>query len=214
MISYAPKQFCSPGLAKLLVRTGIATESDIATASNSATSSKVISALAMIGKIDEHTALRTISKALAIPLFDDQVDRSFAPELFAFIGRAGALANRYLPTKLQDDVCWVAFADPLEVEVITELEFSIQKQVRPVLASERLILELIGQYFPDEYTEFDQMQEISAANESVEVLVAEHPEIEASENSISAAPIVRVVNKILFDAAATGVSDSHLEPFQ
>jgi type IV pilus assembly protein PilB len=114
-----------------------------------------------------------------------------------------------LPYALENNVLRVAIADPANVHGIDELRLATRHQLELAVASREDIL-----------TEIRRLTRVSEAfgaravlEEEVLVEEVEEEEIDLEvEDGISDAPLVRLVNSIIFQAAEDGASDIHFEP--
>src|SRR5205085_4261330 len=113
-----------------------------------------------------------------------------------------------IPYALKDSVLSIAVADPGNIQAIDELRIATRYQVELGVASKEDIL-----------TEIRRLQRASEAF-GARAAVEEELAIEAEEESddlevddgISDAPLVRLVNSVIFQAAEDGASDVHFEP--
>src|SRR5215203_1963360 len=115
-----------------------------------------------------------------------------------------------LPYALRDDVLHVAIADPGNVRAIDELKLATRHPLALSVASRDEILE--------------QVKKLARASEAFGARAAVEEEQELFEqeddavtnleedDGISDAPLVRLVNSIIFQAAEDGASDIHFEP--
>jgi len=137
-----------------------------------------------------------------------------------------ALASRThtLPLILRNGRLIVALDDPLRRDVIDELEFVAQCKVMPALAMpgqiERLLAPTFERFGADVWTRGHDGDSQSGAeldnddaSKLVESLEQQHserddndPQIEQSDNSL-----VRLINSMIVEAHAQGVSDIHIE---
>jgi type IV pilus assembly protein PilB len=114
-----------------------------------------------------------------------------------------------IPYALKDSVLSIAVSDPGNIQAIDELRIATRYQVELGVASKEDIL-----------TEIRRLQRASeafgarAAVEEELALQAEEEEGDDLEvdDGISDAPLVRLVNSVIFQAAEDGASDVHFEP--
>ncbi len=116
-----------------------------------------------------------------------------------------------LPYALEGDTLRIAVADPANVQAIDELRLATRHQIELGVASSDDILVEIG-----------RLARVSSAF-ALAPTTEEAPDIELEEDfapetdleaddGVSEAPLVRLVNSILFQAAEDGASDVHFEP--
>ena len=116
-----------------------------------------------------------------------------------------------LPYALRDEVLYVAIADPTNVQAIDELRLATRHPVEFGVAAREEIHEHL-QKLGRESEAFG----LRARDDIPELIVeGEEEQDEAdleADDGISEAPLVRMVNSIIFQAAEDGASDIHFEP--
>lgn len=120
------------------------------------------------------------------------------------------MARRYtlIPVKLEDNKLGVAMADPLNLFAVDDLKLATGMDVVPYLASEKEIALAIEQFYKKKAAD-DAMTEFSHEfNENNDIT---QDELEALAR-ISNAPVVKLLDSIIIQAADSGVSDVHIEP--
>jgi type IV pilus assembly protein PilB len=115
-----------------------------------------------------------------------------------------------IPYALDGDTLRVAIADPADLHAIDELRLASRHQLElAVAASEDILTEL---------RRLSRASEAFGARAALAEEEALHQEEQAEaddlevEDGISEAPLVRLVNSIIFQAAEDGASDVHFEP--
>ena len=115
-----------------------------------------------------------------------------------------------IPYALKEDSLRVAIADPADLHAIDELRLASRHQLELAVASREDIL-----------TELRRLSRASEAFGARAALAEEEALLEQeeedaddleAEDGISEAPLVRLVNSIIFQAAEDGASDVHFEP--
>jgi type IV pilus assembly protein PilB len=115
-----------------------------------------------------------------------------------------------MPYALRDETLLIAIADPANVHSIDELRLATRHPIELGVASRDEILEGIKRL-----TRASEAHGARAAvEESQDLLMVDEEEIADLEvdDGISDAPLVRLVNSIIFQAAEDGASDIHFEP--
>jgi type IV pilus assembly protein PilB len=115
-----------------------------------------------------------------------------------------------IPYELVDGVLKVAIADPANLHAIDELRLATRNQVELAVAARDDILTEIRRLSraSEAFGARAVLEEEAAAHEEAE---GEADDLEA-DDGISDAPLVRLVNSIIFQAAEDGASDVHFEP--
>src|SRR3954469_3448878 len=116
-----------------------------------------------------------------------------------------------IPYAVEEDVLMVAVADPGDIHGIDELKLAARQQVKLGVASRDEI--------EAEIKRLSRVAEAVQARSLLEDVVEESSGVASpdsadleEEDGISDAPLVRLVNSIIFQAAEDGPSDVHFEP--
>jgi type IV pilus assembly protein PilB len=115
-----------------------------------------------------------------------------------------------IPYALKDGVLSIAVSDPGNIQAIDELRIATRYQVEIAVASKDDIL--------TEIRRLQRASEAFGARAAVEEELALQEEEEEEgddlevDDGISDAPLVRLVNSVIFQAAEDGASDVHFEP--
>jgi type IV pilus assembly protein PilB len=110
-----------------------------------------------------------------------------------------------VPVSLRDNRLLVAIADPANILGVDELKIATRYQIDlAVAAREDIVLEL------ERLERQTELTETQSALDEIEV-VEEEDDLEV-DDGVSDAPLVRLVNSIIMQAAGDGASDIHFEP--
>ena len=136
----------------------------------------------------------------------DLSDFEPAPQVIATLPAGTARLHEAFPITISEDGLVVALANPLDANSIEELRFSFGGEIAPAVANPARIHELIDQHYGG----------AAAANDAVAALAREAAELtgENAEEEASAAPIIRYVDLVMFQAIKERASDIHFEPFE
>ncbi len=107
----------------------------------------------------------------------------------------------------------VATVNPLQFQPIDELNLLLGGGLGIAVSTEKVIMDSINRYYPLEGTKqmIEELAEEKGAEESVAFEAIEEKDILSMATE---APIIKLVNHILFQAAKRGASDIHIEPFE
>ena len=181
------------------------------------TGTPVIQILQDFGIMDLDAVLQVISNYLGSEVVSLK-DTELSSQLVKTITPNMARMYRCVPVGLHDSVLQVAFEDPLNPARIDELGFSIKKDIQPVIANPAEIGKLIERYYGQD--DGDSVSEILKELGADADIAREVSEVEATDNAsvmadlADAAPIVRFVNLVLYQAVQDRASDIHFEPFE
>ncbi len=118
-----------------------------------------------------------------------------------------------IPYGLDGDVLRIAVADPSNLHGMDELRLATRHPVELAVASRDDVLLEIRRVVRAKETFGEQAQALQAADAAVALEVEEEAvtDLEA-DDGVSDAPLVRLVNSVIFQAAEDGASDVHFEP--
>lgn len=121
--------------------------------------------------------------------------------------------NVVMPIKI-DGKLVIVTSNPIHFQPLDELNMLLGGSARYMVASEPVIIEAINRYYPIQ----GAGQVIAELEEEEEKELKEVEFAQIEEKDITAmaaeAPIIKLVNHILFQAAKRGASDIHIEPFE
>src|SRR6185437_14507022 len=109
-----------------------------------------------------------------------------------------------------------ASTDPLETVALNDLRLLLGKPVKPVLTTSVMLLACLNRAY-DEIANpagAEQVMEDIAANQSLDQLAHELDEPQDLLDATDEAPIIRLVNSVLFQAVRQRASDIHFESFE
>ncbi|UVT17963.1 MAG: type II secretion system ATPase GspE [Nitrospira sp.] len=129
-----------------------------------------------------------------------------------------AFCRRYrvLPLRSEDGAILTASTDPLETVALDDLRLLLGKPIKPVLTTSVVLLACLNRAY-DEIANpagAEQVMEDIAASKSLDQLAHELDEPQDLLDSTDEAPIIRLVNSVLFQAVRQRASDIHFESFE
>src|SRR6266540_2010156 len=196
-------------VADVIEATGLLPPDKLAFARDKARSGSFAQALIDEGMAAGATIARSIAARTNLPLVD-VVELGVSPEAAELIPLHVLERVAAIPYALEGDKLLIAVANPQNVHAIDELRLATRYQLEIAVASRddiegelrrlsraaeafgaRAILEEDGDDFEDQEEEEDDLE---------------------ADDGISEAPLVRLVNSLIFQAAEDGASDMHFEP--
>ena len=131
------------------------------------------------------------------------------PEVPNLISSKMARRHTMIPINLEGTFLSVAMADPLNIFAVDDLRLATGLNITPLLASEKDILIAIEQYYKKKAAE-DTASEFS---HSFKRIGDDDDEIDFEMLSqVNNAPVVRLIDSLILQAAESKVSDIHIEP--
>lgn len=160
------------------------------------------------GYITEKMLFECLSLSLGVE-YRDLRDVHVSKNVLENLSETNARKYLAVPVQVKGDAVVIAMADPSNVVYKDELSRIIGKRLSIVLSSEKDILSFIEKFYvrtslSSELGDDEVDTSIDTANE-----LQNDVEIDSG-----AAPIIKYVNSIFFDAITNKASDIHLEPFE
>ncbi|MFH1652665.1 MAG: type II secretion system ATPase GspE [Pseudomonadota bacterium] len=155
-----------------------------------------------------------ILKALSIQLgfpYENKIDvDSIPPDLVANVPINYAKQNEILPLKKEDGFLWVAIADSTNFFALDDLRMLFNMDIKPVIASSYEIVNAINAVYNKTSGAGDEAIGALGEGEIADEFNEPVDLLDASDE----APIIRLVNTLLFRAVKQKASDIHVEPFE
>lgn len=138
------------------------------------------------------------------------------PTLLAKVPIAFARRYRVLPIRQEDGAVVVAMTDPLETVALDDLRLLLGISIRPMLTTPVSLLACLNRVYDAAASPAaaEQVMEDIAASENLDRLAQELDEPQDLLDATDEAPIIRLVNSVLFQAARQRASDIHFESFE
>ncbi|MBN2468139.1 MAG: type IV-A pilus assembly ATPase PilB [Deltaproteobacteria bacterium] len=169
------------------------------------------------GYIDERTLAMFIAGQKNLPyisLDDIEID----PEVMDFIPEKVIRRSIVLPIGRNDGrELTVAMANPLDLSIISDIEFASGFLVVPVVSEKSSIKKAINRFYDQSKDAYaDIMQVVKKEEKNLEVVNSAKEEVGSEELASAAkeAPIVRLANFIVAEAITKKTSDIHIEPYE
>jgi general secretion pathway protein E len=169
--------------------------------------------LATSGYLTEAQMLRIFGECLGMPVLDRLLDYEVPKEFVERVPVQFARHHNLIAIGQANGAIRVASCSPLETHPIDELSAMLDRIVEPVLASRAEITALINRAYQQKVDVVDEMLEQLDENE----LAGLSKEVEGSQDLLdiaNKAPIIKLVNMILFQALKMRASDVHIQPYE
>lgn len=178
-------------------------------------------ALLSLQYIDETTLAKVIASQYDLPFV--HIDALVLdPELSKTINPNYAQRQRIVPISLIGKNLTLAMAYPLKFQELKELESIIRLKVIPVVAPDSEIIlaqQKLYKFSASQQGEAEQQVEVEIVSDSIgdilSTAVTDEPDVEEESRKVNErdSTIVKLVNKIIYDAHANNASDIHIEPY-
>lgn len=133
------------------------------------------------------------------------------PEALAKVDLATARAFGIVPVRLEGTSLTVALADPANVPMLQDLSFTTGCEISGVIADSAQIVASLDKHYQENAGDSKQrMQELVSDLSQVGGKI----DLEDKAAMAAAAPVVKLLNYIFYQAIRDRASDIHLEPFE
>lgn len=174
---------------------------------------KLGEALVQLRFLRSEDILKAISIQLGIPYLSSLRMDDVPMDLVRKIPINFAKRNELLPLKKEGDELQVAIADPININALDDLRILMGLSIRPIIASSSQIVEAINDlYNRNTETERAVMDDLNEDN--LDSLAQELQEPQDLLDASDEAPIIKLVNSLMFRAVKSKASDIHIEPFE
>ncbi|HEY2775662.1 MAG TPA: type II secretion system ATPase GspE [Candidatus Binatia bacterium] len=163
--------------------------------------------------IPAHAAAQEQATRLGLAYAEGIDPLAIAPEVLARVTMQQCRRGRVLPVALEDGRLVVATSDPLRIGPLDDLRVVYGVEIDPVVVPEAALLEAVNRAFDlAADAAADVVSDLgggSLADKAAEL--SDAPDLLEAED---AAPVIRLVNSLIYQAAKDGASDIHIEPFE
>jgi general secretion pathway protein E len=215
MVAHGPAFLCGRPLGEILkVSAGLTQEKlEEALATQAEKGGRLGELLVAAKAVTEEQVARALAAQLDLPflerIFPDEVDA----ELVKRVPINFAKQARILPLKLEGETAMLAVADPLDTAVLDHARMLLGRNVSPQLALASTIVDAINGVYDRSVNEAEQLVGEMEAQD-LDTLAHELEEPQDLLDTDDEAPIIRLVNSLLFRAAKERASDIHIEPME
>lgn len=161
--------------------------------------------------VAEETLAQAFAKMLHIPFIEKIPDEEVDPELLAQVPFKFLRENSIIPLMVNNTLTLV-IANPQNLPAIDQLNLVFNGIAQLAVSTETVINDAINKHYPLEGTKTeieDLNKEKQIDQESLEFSEIEEQDILGMGQE---APIIKLVNQVLFQAYKRGASDIHIEP--
>ncbi len=169
-------------------------------------------ALARLGILSEKEITNFLSQQYRVPAIelseyeiDDEVTRLISKDI--------AMKHRVLPIARVGSSIILAMVDPSNLNAIDDVKFLTGYNVEPVVTSEAGLMAAIEGHYDEK---FDYTDVLSDFDDAAMEFGEDEEEINVTdlEKASADAPVVKLVNMIIFNGIKKEASDIHIEPYE
>ena len=166
-----------------------------------------------MGVINQEQYRRALSRQLDLPYLDSLSEEMVDKEIISRVPLNFLLAHQLIPLKEEGGLVTVAMANPLEVQPLDDLRLLLEKEVRPVVCAPDEVVRIANRSYGHADGAAEAMLEGMEEEEAPE-LVTFSDQAEDLLDIATKAPVIKLVNLILFEAVKARASDIHIEPYE
>jgi general secretion pathway protein E len=215
IVAPAPASLCGRPLGQILAQTaGLAPErleEALLSQRGEHAGVRIGEILVRMKAVSEEQVLRALAAQLDLP-FVERIDvEAVPPELVKKVPINFAKSARVLPLGLDGDAVRVAVADPLDTAAQDSVAMLLQAPIQAEVASPQAVLDAIHAVYDRAADEHDKLME-DLETEDLESVAHELEEPTDLLDADDEAPIIRLVNSLMFRAVKERASDIHINP--
>ena len=153
-------------------------------------------------------ALSFLCQHLQIPFMKEVPVQDITDDLIEQFPISYAKAHTVLPFKAEEHTVHILSANPLNFQVFSDLKLKFKKEVRPVISVGAKVRGAINSVYERSSGELDEFTDVKPEDQDLETAVIDLLDTEDS------APVIKLVNTLLFKAVKERASDIHIEPYE
>ena len=201
-------------LGELLIEAGLLTADKLKDALeyHKKTGQRLRQALIEMKIITEEEMAFALAMQLKIP-FIDLRDHSIENDIMESIPEEVCMKFVCIPVSLKNNILDVAMADPLNLNIMKDLQFITGYNIQPAISTRSQIIDLLQKHYHPEKTIKEVADEFIGDSSIMEFLPEEEKGIKEDEDfeSLKDSPFIKMVDLIIRNAIKSGASDVHIE---
>jgi general secretion pathway protein E len=215
-VSHGPAFLCGRPLGQILKETAGLSEEKLAEAlaQQAEKGGRLGEILVGLKALGEEEVLRALAIQLDLPFSAKLSIDEITPDLIEKLPINFAKQAKLLPLRQEGGAIVLATGDPLDTALLDEARLLLEISVVPHVAPPQAILDAINKVYDRAANEAQRLMD-DLATEDLDSLAHELEEpqdlLDAGDDE---APIIKLVNSLLFQAAKERASDIHIEPFE
>lgn len=154
-------------------------------------------------------ALLSLCKKMEVPYIQDISVGDISVDLVKDIPINYAKKHEVLPYKEEDDKIIVLCSNPLKVKCLDDLRVLFEKKTSVLVSTSLKLQEAINQVYEKSTAALEGLEDIEDDNMDLD-----DPVIDLLEAGDDEAPVIKLVNRLLFRAIKEKASDIHIEPYE
>jgi len=166
-----------------------------------------------MGAIDGRAWAKAMASHFGLPYTEQLPDDGTAAEYASTLPINFAKRYQILPVQKRDGAVVVATADPSQLGPLDDMRVLLHKPIRVVVAPGPLIVDAINRIYDAASNSASDLME-GLNEDRLEMMAQDFEETQDLLDADEEAPIIRLVNSLLFQAVKDRASDIHIEPYE
>ncbi|MDX2168669.1 MAG: type II secretion system ATPase GspE [Deltaproteobacteria bacterium] len=166
-----------------------------------------------MGAIDGRAWAKAMASHFGLPYTEQLPDDGTAAECVNKLPINFAKRYQLLPVEKRDDSIVVATADPSQLGPLDDVRVLLHKPIKVVVAPGLLIVDAINRIYDAASNNASDLME-GLDEDRLEMMAQDFEETQDLLDADEEAPIIRLVNSLLFQAVKDRASDIHIEPYE
>ncbi len=201
-------------VVEYLIKQGIVSEAAVSKSlQNKKPAESPEEALLRDGLINDVQLTQAYAAVFNTSFFETIQEKMTDPEILGLVPFKFLRDNVIIPIKLEDGNAALVISSPTSLQAVDDLKLVLGFPVSIGFAPRAVILEALNRYYPLEGTK-QVMQELEEESAIAAPLDFETIQEEDILGMAQEAPIIKLVNQILYQAVKRGASDIHIEPYE
>lgn len=175
----------------------------------------LVEELVQSGHVPSQPLARLVSEEYGVPMFD--LDQMVSEQFVAHLVPTKLIKkHRALPLYRRGNRLFIALSDPTNKAAVDEFKFATGIAAETIIVDHEQLNRVIDDLIAKQDEVFDgDIEDFTSAEDFLPDMDVEEEAEELDINSLADdAPIVKFVNKVLFDAIKMAASDIHFEPYE
>jgi type IV pilus assembly protein PilB len=171
--------------------------------------------LIQLGYVSEEEVLLALGAQVGMEVVNlDETE--IPPEIIAKIPLSLAKLYKIIPIKYENNILTVAMANPLNINVLDDLRFTINCEVQGAVSDETAVTKALAKYYAEVTDGLDKLFKDMDTGADVQIGEKKSDSIDISniEAAADQAPVRKLLTLILNHAIKDRAADIHFEPFE
>ncbi len=153
--------------------------------------------------------LQEICLKLELPFLKEIPVNDIPVDLVRDIPLGYAKATEVLPFKLESDQVKILVSNPLNMKALDDMKLIFEKKISPIVVTSLKIKDAINKVYEKSTAALEGLDDIEEEDYDLD-----EPIIDLLDAGDDDAPVIKLVNTLLFRAVKEKASDIHIEPYE